>query len=210
MLKIGLTGGIGSGKSTVARIFQVLKVPVFFADMAAKKVMNEDETLKQQLITVFGAETYKGNILNNTYLAAKVFKDEQQLALLNSLVHPATIRAAEQWFLEQEKQQVAYVIKEAALLFEAGATAGLDFIVGVSAPEQLRIQRTVKRDNVSVQEVKLRMLRQIDETIKMKLCDFVIVNDEQQMIIPQVLDLHEQFLSLSKQAFNTKISKEPF
>jgi dephospho-CoA kinase len=208
MLKIGLTGGIGSGKSTVARIFQVLKVPVFFADAAAKKVMNEDEDLKQKLIAAFGAETYKENTLNSAYLSAKVFKDEQQLALLNSLVHPATLRAAEQWFLQQEKQQVAYVIKEAALLFEAGATAGLDFIVGVYAPEQLRIQRTVKRDNISVQEVKLRMLRQIDETIKMKLCDFVIVNDEQQMVIPQVLKLHEQFLIWSNPAQETNVLKE--
>ena len=193
-LRIGLTGGIGSGKSTVAKVFQVLEVPIFYADDAAKELMNNDAALRLQLIDAFGEQTYVDGALNRVYLSSIVFKDSHQLERLNAMVHPATIAAAERWFA---KQTARYVIKEAALLFESGSSAELDFIIGVTAPQSLRIQRTMKRDNITREQVLQRMDKQIDETIKMKLCDFVLMNDEQQMLLPQVIKLHEDLLNIN-------------
>jgi dephospho-CoA kinase len=194
MLKIGLTGGIGSGKSTVAKIFQVLGIPVFDADSVSKKIMETDVDLMNAIRTQFGERTYVDGQLQRKLLADIVFNDAHQLDLLNAIVHPATIKAAEQWFAAQ---QAPYVIKEAALLFEAGSTNQLDLIIGVQAPAALRIQRCMQRDAVSREEVQARMSRQIEDRIKMKLCDFVIVNDEQQLLTTQVLKLHQHFLSLN-------------
>jgi dephospho-CoA kinase len=192
MYKVGLTGGIGSGKSTVAKIFEVLGIPVYYADDATKKIMITDEELKASLIKNFGEQTYQNGLLNRSYLASVVFPDKEKLELLNSLTHPVTIRDANRWI---EKQTSAYIIKEAALLFESGANEYLDHIVGVFAPEELRVQRTMARDNITREEVLQRMNRQMDEESKMKLCDSVVINDEQQLVIPQVLALHNQFLS---------------
>ena len=192
MLKIGLTGGIGSGKSTVAKIFETLGVPVYNADEEAKKMMNSDEELKASLINNFGAETYKDGLLDRKYLAAIVFNDDHKLELLNSLIHPATIRDASEWI---KKQNSPYVIKEAALIFEAGAADMLDLVIGVSAHRELRIKRVMNRDGVSREEVLKRMSSQLDDEVKMKRCDFVITNDEKSLLIPQVLSLHSQFIS---------------
>ena len=194
MLKIGLTGGIGSGKSTVAHIFNVLGIPVFDADKAAKEAMENSPLLKHQLIAQFGAAVFLENKLNRKYLADIVFKDSYQLDILNALVHPITIQAASNWFATQNSP---YVIKEAALIFEAGAGADLDFVIGVFAPIPLRIKRVMDRDHVLKEEVISRMNRQIDDQIKMKLCDFVIQNDNQQLLTTQVLDLHDKFLHLT-------------
>ena len=193
MLKVGLTGGIGSGKTTVSQIFSVLGIPVFYADDTAKAIMNEDENLKQNIIDLFGQEAYKENILNRKFIAEIVFKDAFKLEQLNALVHPVTIAAAENWM---SKQKTAYVIKEAALMFESPAAANLDYVIGVYAPQVLRLQRAMHRDNLKREDVLARMNNQIDETIKMKLCDFVIINDEQQAVLPQVLSLHEKFLKM--------------
>ncbi len=190
ILKIGLTGGIGSGKSTVAGIFKVLGIPVFDADSTAKEIMNNDEGLRQQIIKTFGAETYEGGVLNRQYLAGIVFNNPSKLEQLNAIVHPATIAAAERWMTQQT---APYAVKEAALLFESGSAAGLDYIVGVFAPEALRIKRVMDRDGVGRQEVLARINRQIDDEIKRRLCDFVVINDEQQLLIPQVAALHERF-----------------
>ena len=195
MLKIGLTGGIGSGKSTVARVFEVLGVPVYYADDAAKRLMNEDQELKQQLTAAFGDETYMDGLLNRKHLAAIVFNNKEQLERLNNLVHPATITDAEKWF--QSQHHTPYVIKEAALLFESGTAQGLDYIIGITAPETLRIKRVMDRDGITATEVKRRMNNQIEEQMKMRLCDFVISNNEQQLITPQIIALHEQLLQLS-------------
>ena len=194
-LKVGLTGGIGSGKSTVAKIFEVLGIPIYYADEAARKLMNEDDTLKTKIKKHFGEDSYINNELNRSYLASQVFNDNYKLDLLNSLVHPVTIRDAENWML---KQNSSYVIKEAALLFEAGSAENLDYIIGVYAPQSMRIKRVMDRDNSSREDVLKRLNRQINEEIKMKLCDFVITNDEQQLVIPQVIALHEKFLSKVK------------
>lgn len=194
MLRIGLTGGIGSGKSTVARIFEVLGIPVYDADSASKKLMIENNELKNQIKNSFGKGAYTDGELNRRYLAEQVFSDSQKMALLNSLVHPATIKDAEQWM---KKQKAPYLIKEAALIFESGSQKQLDYVIGVKSPLALRLHRTIQRDNVSTEQVKARMEMQMDEAIKMRLCDYVIINDEQQMILPQVLELHEKFLKMS-------------
>ncbi|MBX2922887.1 MAG: dephospho-CoA kinase [Chitinophagaceae bacterium] len=195
MLKIGLTGGIGSGKSTVARLFEIHGIPVYYADQAAKEIMNTDEALKQQIIHHFGTETYTNNLLNRTCLADIVFKNKEKLALLNSLVHPATIRDAHNWMKQQNSP---YTVKEAALIFESGSQVELDYVIGVYAPKSLRIHRTMQRDQVAREDVIKRMENQIDEEIKMRLCDFVVYNDEQQLLIPQVNRLHEQLLERAR------------
>ena len=194
MLKIGLTSGIGSGKSLVTGIFKVLGIPVFDADLQAKLLMESDAQLINDIKVNFGEESYHEHKLNKTYLAAIVFSNPVKLEILNSLVHPAVILAAENWMSVQTSP---YVIKEAAIMFESGTAAHLDYIIGVQSPLSLRILRTMKRDNITREEVLLRIDKQISDTIKMKLCDFVIINDEQQLLIPQVLKLHKQFLSMS-------------
>lgn len=191
MLKIGITGGIGSGKSTVANIFKVLGVPVFDADSVAKQVMENDLQLREQLITQFGVTTFQDGKLNRSYLASVVFKDPYQLAILNAMVHPITLKAADDWM---KLQSASYAIKEAALIFEAGAGAGLDLIIGVTAPTAIRVQRVMQRDGISREAVLERMDKQIDESIKMRLCDFVIQNDNLHLITTQVLDLHKRFI----------------
>ena len=195
MLKIGLTGGIGSGKTTVANIFKVLGIPVFDADTVAKNLMENDPVLKKKLLAQFGPLVFEHDKLNRKWLAGIVFNDPYQLDLLNAMVHPITLSAAENWFDGMDKP---YGIKEAALLFEAGAGAGLDYIIGVFAPQHIRIQRVMQRDGLNREEVLSRIDRQVSDTIKMKLCDFVILNDDQQLLTEQVLALHHKFLELAK------------
>jgi dephospho-CoA kinase len=195
MLKIGLTGGIGSGKTTVAKVFEVLGIPVYYADEAAKELMHTNELLKQQLIFHFGKETFfEEGQLNRKHLSSIVFNNKEKLELLNNLVHPATIADAQEWF---SKQQAPYVIKEAALLFESGTAEGLDYIIGVTAPAALRIKRVMDRDGVTAEDVKRRMANQLDEVIKIKLCDFVLHNNEQQLLLPQILTLHNELIKRS-------------
>ena len=194
-LKIGLTGGIGSGKTTVAKIFELLAVPVYYADDASKRLYASNKDLMEALKEHFGEDIYTDEQLNRSKLAAIVFNDAAKLELLNSLVHPLTIKDAEEWM---QQQTAPYIIKEAALLFEAGSASVLDYIIGVSTPQPLRIKRVMERDGVGREEVLSRMQRQMDEESKMLLCDFVIKNHEQEMVIPQVLVLHEKFLEMSK------------
>jgi dephospho-CoA kinase len=197
MYRVGLTGGIGSGKSTIAAIFQVLCIPVSFADQEAKRVMNEDPELRAAIIKKFGEETYAGGVLNRKYLAGQVFSDPAKLEALNSLVHPATIREGRKW-MQELGDRYPYAIREAAILFETSAAGHLDFIIGVSAPATVRIHRTMQRDKITREEVLQRMKNQIDVDIKMRLCDAVIINDDQHAVLPQVLDLHQQLLERAK------------
>jgi len=197
MLKIGLTGGIGSGKTTVAKVFETLGIPVYYADDKARFLMNHDPELRSQVIQHFGNDVYKNGELDRKKLASIVFNDKGKLDLLNSFTHPATIRDADQWmsrFTASGAQKVPYVIKEAALLFESGAAEQLDHIIGVYAPQHIRVKRVMSRDQLPVDEVMKRISRQIDEEMKMKLCDVVIVNNDQELVIPQVIKLHHQFI----------------
>ena len=157
--------------------------------------MNEDEGLKQKIKEQFGEAVYSNGRLNKKQLADIVFNDPEKLTALNSLVHPVTLMDAEKWM---QRQSSAYALKEAALIFESGAQEQLDYVIGVAAPAPLRIQRTMQRDQVSREEVLARMEKQMDEAVKIKLCDFVINNDEQQMLLPQILELHDKLLSLAK------------
>jgi dephospho-CoA kinase len=194
MLKIGLTGGIGSGKTTVAKVFELLNVPVYYADTVTKRLYHTNKELMARMKDHFGEDIYTNEQLNRQKLASIVFNDKEKLQLLNSLVHPLTIKDAEQWMAQQT---TPYVIKEAALLFESGSAAGLDYIIGVSTPKHLRIKRVMERDKVSREEILARMSKQIDEEIKMRLCDHVVVNNEQTLVLPQVLELHEKFMTLA-------------
>jgi len=189
---IGLTGGIGAGKTMVAKIFENLGVPVFNADETAKQLMQTSPAIKTALIQQFGEKVYENGVLQKAYLSSIVFSDAHQLALLNSIVHPITIQAAWDW---AKIQTAPYVIKEAALLFESNAVEGLDFVIGVTAPSSLRIQRIMQRDTCTKQEAEKRMHHQINDTIKMRLCDKVIVNDEVQLLTTQVLAIHEFILA---------------
>ncbi|MEP7253152.1 MAG: dephospho-CoA kinase [Ginsengibacter sp.] len=195
MLKIGLTGGIGSGKSTVAAIFEVLGIPVYYSDAASKRLMTGNEDLKSSIIHHFGVASYSNGILDRKYLAGEVFHNDEKMKLLNSLVHPVTIKDAANWM---QMQAAPYVLKEAALIFESGSNEYLDYVIGVKAPKDLRVQRAIDRDGITAKEVEARMSKQMDEDEKLRLCDFVIINDEQQIVIPQVLTLHEKFLEMAK------------
>ncbi len=193
MLKIGLTGGIGSGKTTVAAIFETLGIPVYYADDAAKRLMNNNPELRHSITRHFGEASYKDGELDRKYLAGVVFSNKEKLDLLNSLTHPVTIKDAAAWM---EQQNAPYVIKEAALLFESGAAEHLDKVIGVYAPQHIRVQRVMERDGLSPTEIMKRISRQMDEEAKMKLCDFVITNNEQTLVIPQVLELHEKLFNM--------------
>ncbi|MDB5133688.1 MAG: dephospho-CoA kinase [Mucilaginibacter sp.] len=196
MLKIGITGNIGGGKTIVSKIFEVLGIPVFYADDAAKKVMTTDPLLVNALKTSFGTETYfSDGTLNRKYIAAIVFNNETELNKLNLLVHPAVFRAFDSW-VEQIKD-VPYVIKEAALLFESSSYKMCDYSVMVTAPVELRIQRVMQRDGLTYAEVESRNARQFSEEKKAKLANYVIRNDDTELVIPQVLKLHQQFLYLA-------------
>jgi dephospho-CoA kinase len=201
MLHIGLTGGIGSGKTTVAKIFELLGIPVYYADDEAKRIMNENGELKKEIQKHFGEAAYTNGSLNRTYLASIVFADKYKLELLNALVHPVTIADAAAWF---KKQTTPYAIKEAALIFEAGGAENLDYVIGVHAPVALRIKRSMQRDDTSREKIIERMSRQMDEEIKMKLCDFVLKNDEQEFLLTQTLELHKKLLELSTQKISVK------
>jgi dephospho-CoA kinase len=193
MIKVGLTGGIGSGKTTVSRVFEILGIPVYNADNTAKRLMNTDETLKKKIIEYFGKEAYREGTLNRKFLASVVFSDTGKLDVLNGLIHPLTIKDAADWI---NRQSGPYVIKEAALLFESGAAENLDYVIGVYAPQHIRVNRVINRDHLKAEEVMKRISRQIDEEMKMKLCDFVITNNDQKLVIPQVLELDKKFRGL--------------
>ena len=192
-MRIGLTGGIGSGKTAVARIFETLGVPVYYADDAAKRVMNENEQLRVQIETLFGEEAYAGNSLNRQFLASIVFSDPHKLSQLNALVHPVTLADAEDWVMQQS---APYTIKEAAIIFESDAWKQVDKVIGVQAPYELRLSRAMKRDHLSAEAVQARMAKQMDEEEKMKRCEYIVVNDESRLLIPQVVALHETFLQI--------------
>lgn len=192
MLKVGVTGGIGSGKSVVCEIFKTLGVPVFNADEAARYLMENDTTLVQGIQWLLGDDVYVDGKLNKNKVSGIIFKNPEKLEKLNKLVHPATISYANTWM---NSQSAPYVIKEAAIFFESGSNKDVDVMIGVSAPKELRITRAMERNNIPREKVLDIMSRQMDEEEKMKRCDYVITNDGVSPILPQVLRLHEQLLA---------------
>jgi len=196
MLKIGLTGNIGSGKTTVSKIFEVLGIPVFYADDAAKSVMVNDKLLISEIKATFGDEAYfDDGTLNRKYIASIVFNNDAQLAKLNSIVHPATFRAFDAWV--KNITDAPYVLKEAALLFESDSYKMCDYNIMVQAPLEMRIQRVMQRDSLSRAEIESRNAHQFTEEKKTQLADFIISNDDTELVIPQVLKLHNHLLSLA-------------
>ncbi|MBM3402207.1 MAG: dephospho-CoA kinase [Bacteroidetes bacterium] len=195
MLIIGITGGIGSGKTTVCKVFELLGVPVFYADEVAKSLMFSDPTLKSEIIKTFGKESYnETGELNRSYISSIVFNDQLKLEKLNSLVHPAVFRAFDSWVINQNKP--SYVIKEAALLFESDAYKKCDKSILVISPLETRIKRVIARDGSSKAEVQSRINRQFTDEQKMKFADYILNNDEKELLIPQIIQLNQQFLRI--------------
>jgi dephospho-CoA kinase len=194
-LKVGLTGGIGAGKSTVARVFGALGVPAYDADSRAKTVMTTDGILVDEIKKEFGTLCYQNSgELNRTYLASLVFSDPLKLNRLNQIVHPRVQADFESWVNRHAAHP--YVLKEAALLFEAGTIEALDAVMVVTAPEHVRRQRALARDpHRTAETVNDIMKNQWPEFEKTKRADFVIVNDESVLVIPQVLDVHRQLMT---------------
>lgn len=195
MLKIGITGGIGSGKTTICKVFETLGVPVFYADAVAKQIMVSDGILVKGVKDAFGTESYTAEgILNNKHIAGIVFNNAEQLARLNELVHPAVFRAFDNW-VKQIPPTTPYILKEAALLFESGSYKMCDQNILVIAAEQTRLQRVMERDGVTAEQVKARMDKQLPDAEKTKLADHIIYNNETDSLIIQVTRLHQLFLN---------------
>ncbi|WP_367209740.1 dephospho-CoA kinase [Sphingobacterium sp. R2] len=190
-MKIGITGGIGSGKTFICKLFKAMAVPVYNADEEAKKLMNTDIRIKERLIAEFGAETYPDGKLDRAFLAQRIFSDSAKLELVNGIIHPIVIQEAKEWAAQQKSR---YTLKEAALLFESGSYKDLDYTILVTAPLSVRVQRVMKRDKVTEGQVMERINKQLADEEKLKLADFVIVNDGTTPLLPQVWNLHQKFL----------------
>jgi len=196
MLKIGLTGGIGSGKTFVCRIFEELGVPVYYADDRAKWLMQNDAHLVAAIKKAFGENIYSGNQLDRAKLAAMVFNNKQALEKLNNLVHPAVFTDTAFWL--EERRESPYTIREAALIFETGSDQLLDKVITVTAPLEIRIQRVMQRDNVPRENVMARVANQMDEKEKVKRADYVIYNDNNHSLMAQIEHIHRELMKLSK------------
>ena len=192
MLKVGLTGGIGSGKTVVATIFRQLGVPVYDADKEARVLTETNKELKEKILTTFGSEFFNDDkSLNREKLGAVVFSDKEKLSMLNEIIHPVMKKHFAQWLVQNEKKK--YIIKEAAILFESGSHTELDKIITIETPEELRISRVMERDNSSRDKFLSVMKNQWSDEERKAHSGFIITNDEQQLLIPQVLKLHEIF-----------------
>lgn len=193
MKTVGITGGIGSGKSTVCEIFRTLGIPVYEADVRAKFLMQHDQKLKAQIIEAFGNESYQNGQLDRHFLANKVFNDPKEVARINALVHPAVGQDFNSWL---SVQQAPYILKEAALLIESGSYKQLDFLINVFAPLELRIERVRQRDpQRSLKEINEIIGKQVSEERRSELADAIINNDGDTLLIPQVLELHNKLIA---------------
>lgn len=196
MLHIGITGGIGSGKTTACKIFEILGIPVYYADMRAKWLMEHDPALRESIIGLLGEEAYavEGR-LNRGWIASRVLADPGLLQKLNGLVHPAVAIDGHTW--QEAQNGVPYTLKEAALLYESGSYRSLDKIIVVTAPLEVRIARVTERDKASRETVLGWISRQMPEEEKVAQADFVIQNDGTHPLIPQVLEIHQVLVALS-------------
>lgn len=195
-LAIGITGGIGSGKSTVCKIFKLLGVPVFEADLVAKALINSDAEIRNGLIQFFGKDIYSSdNKINRKMLANLIFNDDLLMEKVNRLVHPAVRNKYLIWIKQQNS---IYVIHEAAILFESGFYKMTDYSILVSAPEDMRIERVTHRDNIDLEMVKSRMLKQWTDEEKRKLASFELVNDNKKLLIPQILEIDKKLKTHGK------------
>lgn len=192
MKKIGLTGGIGSGKSFIANIFEKLDVAVYYSDTEAKRLMNEHDGIRKALISLFGYEVYtEENTLNRNYLANKIFANKKLIASVNAIVHPVVRTDFNEW---AEKQHGQYVLQESAILFEIGAYKLLNATILVVAPDELRIKRATQRDSVPPEEIMKRMNNQANQQELVKKADFIIYNNEKDMLLPQIIAIHQEIM----------------
>jgi len=187
MITLGITGGIGSGKTTVCRILEVLGIPVYYADVRAKQLYHEDKEVMQAVKQLFGDDIYRNGELERAEVAKRVFSNKELLQKLNGIVHPAVEKDFARWV--ESYSNKPFVVKEAAILFENGGYKKLDLNVLVTAPEELRIKRVVKRDGISEEQVKDRIKNQWPDEKKIPLADFVIKCDEEHLVIPQIMDV---------------------
>ncbi|MEM9325520.1 MAG: dephospho-CoA kinase [Bacteroidota bacterium] len=191
MRAFGITGGIGAGKSLVARIFEILGIAIYDADTRARAIMNDDLVVIKAIRQLFGKESYRLGQLDRTVVAQRAFHDPTKLSALNAIVHPAVAKDFEQWLI---RQSGPYVLKEAALLYEAGSYKGLEEIIVVDAPKELRVERVLLRDpHRDAVQVEAIMEKQMDNEQKVDLADVVITNDGKSPLIPQVLAIHQRF-----------------
>jgi dephospho-CoA kinase len=193
MKTVGLTGGIGSGKTLIANMFSGFGIPIYDSDLEAKHLMNSSMGLKQEIITLLGNSSYKDNNLNRSYVAKKVFADKELLIKLNAIVHPAVQEDFERW---KQKQESPYVIQETALIFENNAYHKYDYVILVTAPKQLRITRVMERDNQSKEQVLARIKNQLDDEEKIPKADFVIKNSNtKEAAYESVFQIHKAILA---------------
>ena len=191
MVKIGITGGIGSGKSTVCKVFEILGVPVYYADTESKQIIDTNEIVKSNIVNTFGNTVLDASgIIDKKILAGLVFNNKANLEKLNSIVHPAVHLHFENWCKQHTAQK--YILKEAAILFESGAYKQIDKVIVVIAPLELKIHRAMLRDNYTREQIEQRINKQMNDDEKIKRSQFVIHNDEEQLLIPQVLIIHNQ------------------
>lgn len=193
MIKVGLTGGIGSGKTTVSRIFEALGVKIFYADIEAKKIY-DDPGIRDRVEALLGDVAYDHGVLDRKKVAKIVFQNKDLLAKLNAIIHPAVGDAYNNWIATCANEP--YVIKEAAILFESGSDKGLDRIITVAAPESLRIERVMQRDHCSEQDVRNRLSKQWTDEERNKRADYIIYNDGSKSLIDQVMAIHQELLSI--------------
>ncbi len=193
MHRIGVTGGIGSGKTTVCKIFAALGVPVYIADDRAKELMRTDPAIRGGIIATFGPEAYAGDTLNTQYIASRAFTDKSVLSRLNAIVHPGVMADFDRWADGWERKGAPYVIQENAVLFEGGFDAGVDIVVTISAPLEQRIQRASGRDNADPERIRQRAANQMGDQERETRADYVLSNEEQDMLLPEILSLHEKF-----------------
>lgn len=191
-MKLGITGGIGSGKTTVCRVFNVLGIPVFSADPAARQIMENDEGIIRRINSIAGKDLYVNGSLDRMELATLIFNDQSLLEKVNLLIHPVVFDHFKRW---EKEQTTPYVILEAAILFESGASKLVDKIATVVAPIEERVDRVISRNRLSREQVMDRMRNQMDDETRIKLSDFVIPNSENDMIIPAILKIHENILT---------------
>ena len=190
-IRLGVTGGIGSGKSSVCRVFNVLGIPVFYSDPEAKAIMNNDLSVRSKINAIAGKDLYLSGNLDREELSTMIFNDEELLGRVNALIHPLVFQNFIQW---ADKQIAPYVIMEAAILFESGASELVDKILTVVAPLDQRIDRTVKGSQLTREQVMNRIRNQMDDDVKVKNSDYIIYNSEDDMIIPSVLRIHRDLL----------------
>ncbi|WP_299368537.1 dephospho-CoA kinase [Winogradskyella sp.] len=191
MIVVGLTGGIGSGKTTIAKYFESFGIPIYIADKEAKALMNRSKVIKRKLVELFGPSAYKKNELNREYLASKIFSDKSLLSKMNAIVHPKVASHFKRWL---KKQKAPYVIKEAAIIFENNLEYQYDYIITVTADKDLRIERVMRRDDVSAEKVKSIIRNQLSDKEKVEKSDFIIENNDLETSKKQAQEIHQNIL----------------